>query len=484
MALADSHLLAKKTRKHETGNLPRLTWFFASAFAFLLLPVSLLAVVTLKVGSSGGAVPFPHSNGRQIGQNRAGLWFVAYDGKSSGGRTIFLAVSKSGDPEFAGDFHPPVPLAGGSPENRIAGAEGGASAVSFVLDGDDVLHLIWQGTGPDAIWYSRCDASGTGASGQISDGGNWAPAQRVDDSATDPSDGGPGRRRSGAALDCLQPGIACRGRPFAPPGRRSRVHPPQRTQGVGRDLDGHPVGPGLDPQGPDPSGSLPGAGDGPGPRRHSPHGVFPGRLLAALLSPDPRPGQILRRGPGPDPDPASRPPGAGPASSTTAWSGGENERWWSSRSRSTSFSIAISTAGTGPGSQCTTAGTSFTRPQLARDEHGVAWVFWSNSTRGHTFYSRWLGTRFSAPYESRTLAGDPLLHREATNIHTNELSRRTRPQRLPHGPEADVAGLREPGDDPGRHRPPPAGASSSIAWRSRISKWSRAARFFFWTCWR
>ena len=94
----------------------------------------------------------------------------------------------------------------------------------------------------------------------------------------------------------------------------------------------------------------------------------------------------------------------------------------------------------------------FHRPQLARDEHGVAWVFWSNSTRGHTFYSRWLGDGFSAPYESRTLAGDPLLHKEATNILPNELSAGTRVERLPHGPEADVAGLRESGDDPGRHR--------------------------------
>ena len=52
------------------------------------------------------------------------------------------------------------------------------------------------------------------------------------------------------------------------------------------------------------------------------------------------------------------------------------------------------------------------RPQLARDEHGVAWVFWNNSARGHTFYSRWLGTRFSAPYEGRTLYGDPFSHEE------------------------------------------------------------------------
>jgi hypothetical protein len=50
------------------------------------------------------------------------------------------------------------------------------------------------------------------------------------------------------------------------------------------------------------------------------------------------------------------------------------------------------------------------RPVLARDEHGVGWVFWSNTTRGHTFFSRWLGSRFSAPYECRALPGDPAPH--------------------------------------------------------------------------
>ena len=118
MALAESHCRATGLGKRETKKLPRLSRLFALVFASLLLAESLPAVVTLKVGSSGGVVPFPHSNGRQIGRNQDGLWFVAYDSKSSGGRTVFLAVSKSGDPEFAGDFHPPVPLAGGSP--RIA----------------------------------------------------------------------------------------------------------------------------------------------------------------------------------------------------------------------------------------------------------------------------------------------------------------------------------------------------------------------------
>ncbi len=46
------------------------------------------------------------------------------------------------------------------------------------------------------------------------------------------------------------------------------------------------------------------------------------------------------------------------------------------------------------------------RPQLARDDQGVAWVFWTNSARGHSFYSRWLGKSFGAPYECRTI-GEP-----------------------------------------------------------------------------
>ena len=421
MALDDSHLRATGLGIHETKKLPRLSRLFALAFAVLLLTDSLPAVVTLKVGSSGGVVPFPHSNGRQIGRNRDGLWFVAHDGKSSGGRTIFLAVSKSGDPEFAGDFHPAVPLAGGSPENRIAGAEGGASTVSFVLDGDDVLHLIWQGAGPDAIWYSRCEVSGAEASGKIRDAANWAPAQRVDGSAKDPRMGdltvdAEGRlwiaySQAASSMDGysrIQDGGVVYNRHngrketeeiwMATPSDRGWTRKVLTLPGAFR-------APVMDL---DPSGTL-----------HMAFSRDDSWLLYYLQIPD------LARSFDGDRD-LTRILPHGP------WSGtgfvnysvaGWGERALVVFEKSEHIILYAYFDGRNWTRKPLHYGRDkFHRPQLARDEHGVVWVFWSNSTRGHTFYSRWLGDAFSAPYESRTLAGDPLLHEEATNILPNELS--------------------------------------------------------------
>jgi hypothetical protein len=41
------------------------------------------------------------------------------------------------------------------------------------------------------------------------------------------------------------------------------------------------------------------------------------------------------------------------------------------------------------------------RPRMAVDKHGVPWVFWPDTTRRHTYFARWLGSRFSDPYECR-----------------------------------------------------------------------------------
>lgn len=41
------------------------------------------------------------------------------------------------------------------------------------------------------------------------------------------------------------------------------------------------------------------------------------------------------------------------------------------------------------------------QPKVAIDNHGVAWVFWPDTTRRHTYFSRWLGTCFSDAYEVR-----------------------------------------------------------------------------------
>jgi len=41
------------------------------------------------------------------------------------------------------------------------------------------------------------------------------------------------------------------------------------------------------------------------------------------------------------------------------------------------------------------------RPKIAVDKHGIPWVFWPDTTRRHTYFARWLGTRFSDEYEVR-----------------------------------------------------------------------------------
>ena len=79
----------------------------------------------------------------------------------TGGRSsISLAASRDGTPEFAGDFHPAAAIAGGSDEAVLAGAVRDASVASLVIDEDDVLHLVWQSSDPEGIWYSRCSVKG------------------------------------------------------------------------------------------------------------------------------------------------------------------------------------------------------------------------------------------------------------------------------------------------------------------------------------
>jgi hypothetical protein len=40
-------------------------------------------------------------------------------------------------------------------------------------------------------------------------------------------------------------------------------------------------------------------------------------------------------------------------------------------------------------------------PQLTRDRHGVVWLFFADSTRQFTYFTRWLGTRWSDIYDCR-----------------------------------------------------------------------------------
>ena len=75
--------------------------FRASTICLVLLAWLLLggpyavAALTLEVGKSNSAPPFPHTNGRQIARNSDGIWFLAYDAMTEGGASIFLAASRS-----------------------------------------------------------------------------------------------------------------------------------------------------------------------------------------------------------------------------------------------------------------------------------------------------------------------------------------------------------------------------------------------------
>ena len=382
------------------------------ATLFLSLTTSdLLAVVTLEVGKSGGAVPFPHSNGRQVGRSQAGIWFVAYDGRTAAGGTIFLAASRTDDPEFAGDFHPPLAIAGESAEPLISGAAGEALGASFVIGPNDVLHLIWQSSNPQGIWYSRCSVKGAQVAEKIRQGDSWTPAQRIDDSAQDPRLGdlavdGEGRlwvtysqsSPSGDGNSYLQAG-----------GKNYRRHQGRKEsdeiwaatpsdRGWTRKrltLPGAFRAPVMDL---DPGGTL-----------HLAFTRDDSWFLFYLQIPEFPSAfaknqdltQILPHGPW---------SGTGYLNySVVGW--GEQALVVFEKSEHVILYAHFD------GQNWIRKPLHFSqeklhRPQLARDEHGVAWVFWNNSARGHTFYSRWLGMSFSAPHECRTLYGDPFSHEE------------------------------------------------------------------------
>ncbi len=391
---------------------------WGSAFLFLLGISELSAVVTLEVGKSNGAVPFPHSNGRQIGRTQAGIWLVAYDGTTAGAGTIFLAASRDDDPEFAGDFHPPVPIAGNSAEARISNTGGAAFGASFVIDDRDVLHLIWQGSDPRGIWYSQCSLKDAQAARRIGQRGSWTSPQRVDDNAQDARLGdlsvdGQGRlwvtysqaSTSGDGNSLLQAGgkqyKRHQGRkeedeiwaatPSDQGWRRSRLTLPGAFRAPVMDLD--------------PGGTLHLAFT-----RDDSWFLFYLQIpeFASAFDEDKDFTQILPHGPW---------SGTGYLNySVVGW--GEQALVVFEKSEHVILYAHFD------GQDWTRKPLHFSqeklhRPQLARDEHGVAWVFWNNSTRGHTFYSRWLGNRFSSPYECRTLYGDPFSHEEGVVTSPN-----------------------------------------------------------------
>jgi hypothetical protein len=306
-----------------------------------------------------------------------------------------------------GDFEAPVVLAGKSPR-ALAPSAGEPHLASLAIGPDDVLHVVWQALGPDAIHYSRCSVA-AGAGG-LTDASNWTRA----DGRTRGSeriDAGRGAELGDLAVDA---------------GGRLRVvysqavtAPPRASYRFrdGREEYGYKVGGG------DAyevwAAALDGASwkrarlAGPGPFRFpvldldstgTLHLVF-GQKSWFLF--------YLQL-----PDFAGRFDAGTPLDATVpqlAWYG-TNYPGYSVAGLGRQAIVAFEKIE----GQIVTArfdGKDWTRqplhpsrevlhhPILVRDEHDVAWLLWHNATRNHTFYSRWLGNGFGRAYECRSLLG-------------------------------------------------------------------------------
>ena len=374
-----------------------------------------LAVVTLRVGETNGVPPFPHTNGKQIGRTSEGIWLVAYDGKTPAGeRVAFLAVSKGARPEFEGDFQPATMIAGAAAAILSMPARE-ARLTSFAVDRNDVLHLAWQSSEPAGIWYSRCKVGGSDVAGRIRQAENWTRAdgrstgaERVDDPETSSQLGdlvldGEGRLWIGYSRSVKVPGGQVYR--FRSDGTLASNICPSDAGEIwlaGADREGKWTRARLTDPGPyrspvmdlDESGNL--------------HLVFGFDVyLHYLRLPGPAVWQPGDRVDLPDAIWTMTPP--------TSYS----VLGWGSRAL-----VAFEKVGhvvlyaVFDGKQWSrhplydTTTEPCHQPILARDHHGIAWLFWVNGRRGYTFFARWLGTRFSAPYESRALPGDPFSHGE------------------------------------------------------------------------
>ena len=131
------------------------------------------AIVVLKVGEAGAVKPFPHLNGRQIGRSSTGLWFLAFQGESKQGSAVFMTVSKTSEPNFSGDFHPTFTLISDGDNGVLASGGGDVRLASFVIDSGDTLHLLWESSEPQRLWYSRCDVAGSDVAQHIKRPANW-----------------------------------------------------------------------------------------------------------------------------------------------------------------------------------------------------------------------------------------------------------------------------------------------------------------------
>ena len=412
--------------------------FLASAVCLVLLAWLLLggpyavAALTLEVGKSNAALPFPHTNGRQIARNSDGIWFLAYDAMTEGRASIFLAASRDTTPEFAGNFHPAVAIVGGSSEAVLAGVVRDASVASLFIDEDDVLHLVWQSSDPQGIWYSRCSVKGRepvaifkNAARWTGAGGQSGGAERIDDGES-PQLGDLVIDDRGQLWIFYSQTVQVspdhvfhfqdKGHPYS---RRPRRQPSQQIWAASPTTSGWK------------RRSLTLAGDfgapvadlDPGGTLHLTSSRAGSWFLFYLQLPD------FARSFDEGRDFTAISPhipwsGTDYVSHSVAGWGQKALVVWEKVEHQIQYAFF-------DGQSWTVQPLHhrqelYHHPILVRDEHGVAWVFWTNTTRSHSFYSRWLGSRFSAPYECRTVGGDPVSHEEATqapslsHVHTVE----------------------------------------------------------------
>ena len=379
------------------------------------------AAITLEVGKSHGAPPFPHTNGRQIARNSDGIWFLAYDATTEGRASIFLAASRDATPEFAGDFHPAVAIAGGSDEAVLAGVVRDASVASLLIDEDDVLHLLWQSSDPQGIWYGRCPVKGRDPSGLFRNAARWTGAGGRSEGAERIDDGESPQLGDLVMDDRGQPWIFYAQTVQVPPdyvfkvqdkghrhSRRPRREPCQQIWGASPTASGwkrRPLTVPADYGAPvvdlDAGGTLHLTSSRPG-----------SWFIFYLQLPD------FARSFHEGQDFTAITPhvpwsGTGYVSHSVAGWGDRALVVWEKVEHEMKYAFFDGQAWTVQ--PLHHSQELYHHPILVRDEHDVAWVFWTNTTRSHSFYSRWLGSRFSAPYECRTVGGDPVPHEEATN---------------------------------------------------------------------
>ena len=383
----------------------------ACLLLIILLTPQALGVVVLKVGESGRTDPFPGSNARQIARNRAGQWFLAYQGKGTDSVGTYLSLSRIPDPSFQGDFHSPVLLISGDDRGILDSGGGEVRQASLVIDDSDTLHVVWESSHPPAVWYARCRVFAQDASDLIGNRKNWtgpsgeAGPVRVGDPNRDSYLGDLTLDPNGVVWVAYGEAVP------VDPGYTYPIRDRLKTRRfVLSGLEGYeiwmarlsragwrrkrltPAGPArrpvmdLDRQG---SLHLLFAGE----RAHLYYLRFANFFSSFEDHTDltATPPQPLWSGTG------------YLALSVVGW--GERALVVFERTGH------VPVCGYHDGDRWSFHAVNPTQeiwrnPILVRDHDGTAWLFWSNVTRGHTFYARWLGRRFSAPYASRTVIDD------------------------------------------------------------------------------